>query len=466
MEALYLRHKAGRALFFCLVVTSLVATGLAASPKAFGQGPVVENPDSNQSPGVDQRSLRLTPEQALSVVSQLIVAGELDQALSVLTQIQGRSGDPGQEKFLAAQIAIRKQQYAQALSIYDDLLEENPNLIRIRIERARLLVAMGDASRARTEFAEIRKGDLSDGLSGYVDRLIAATRQRQPWTFSFVASALYDSNASAGPDQDTVTLFGLPFTLSPDAQERAAWGANVSATGSYRWSLSEEWDIRAVGGISHTDVEQDRFDDSLVTGQVTLARSSSDASLTFGPIAYRRWFGGSELSTAWGGQGIAAYSLNSRWQISSVISVQDVSYDLLDDRDGIVASATLRATHSRSPSSAFYVYGGLAHEDSAARPLRNTIYRFGAAYAYRWSSGFQATMRPEVALRDFEGLQPAFAAKRRDWRLSAGVDIKAPHIAGTGLAPFVSYSFVKNDSSIDFNSYTRHQVRLGVEFEL
>lgn len=453
MKALYLLSPARRALLlwtaiFCFFVPCI----------AFAQ---TEEPKQQ-----DQSYLRLTLEQALSVVSQLIVAGKVEEAFAVLNQIKGQTQDPEQEQFLAAQIAIRQQKYAEALSIYDALLAANANLIRIRIERARLLVAMGDAEAANAEFADIRKTDLSDGLSGYVDRLLAATQQRQPWTFSITAAGQYDSNASAGPDQDTVTLFGLPFTLSPDAREASAWGANISATGSYLWSLSEDWDVRATGGVSHTDVEQGQFDDSLATAQVSVAHSSSDYALAFGPTAYRRWFAGSGLSTAWGTQGVFDLKLGASWRLASVLSVQDVSYDSFDDRDGLVGSFTVRASHSLSPSSAIFIHGGLAHEGADARPLRNTVYRLGAAYAYRWTSGAQVTLRPEVAFRDFEGVQPAFRAKRHDWRISAGIDLKAPPISGSRLAPFVSYSFVENDSTIDFNSYTRHQIRIGVAFEL
>jgi len=414
----------------------------------------------------ERETLEVSPATALSIIAQLLVSNRVDEAEAVLAQIAGKTPDPGQEAFLAAQIAIRQGRFNDALAIYDRLLVSDPKFIRIRVERARLLLAMGEIDQANSAFAELRREDLSDGLSSYVDRYINAIRQRQPWTFQAVTSALYDSNASAGPDQDTVTLFGLPFTLSPDARESEAWGANVAATGTYRWSLSDVWDLRAVAGFSHTDVEQRAFDDSLVTAQLTVSRVASNITVSAGPTVYRRWFGGAGLSTAWGAQTLLDFRLSPTMQMSAVLSVQDVDYDTNTGRDGTVTSLTGRLVKTLTPALAVYVYAGFAHEDATSRPLRNSVYRLGAGYAYRWDNGTRMTVRPEIALRDFEGVQPAFVSKRQDWRVSFSAEIKGPLIANIRLAPFVGYSFVHNNSSIDFNSYDRHQIRVGVSYEL
>lgn len=412
------------------------------------------------------QTIQLSPADALRLIAELIIAGKIDEAESALNQVTGRTGDCLQEQFLAAQIAIRQNRLNDALAVYDSLIAADPSQTRIRIERARLLVAMGRVAEANTAFRELRQSALSANTLVYIDRYLSALRQRQPWTLQFAAAAGYDSNASAGPDQDTVTLFGLPFTLSEEAQQQGAATATLSGSGSYKWSVTDTADLRVSGGLRHTDVEGRTFDDTLASGQIGITRPGERTSFSAFATGYRRWFGGDGFSHALGGQGIADYRATDTLRLSVLLSVQDVDYDTDKNRNGLVTNVTLRGLKSLGQDRAILFFAGVIVEDARAKALENVTVRVGGAFINRWSTGVRLSLRPEIAYREFDGIQPAFGIKRADWRYTGTVELAAPPVGTERLSPFAAYTFTRNDSNIDFNTFTRHQVRAGLSITL
>lgn len=66
-------------------------------------------------------------------------------------------------------------------------------------------------------------------------------RDRNPWRMDLSFGITPSSNVNDGSSEDTITLFGLPFSLSPSAKALSGTQGHVSANLAYRFAERETW---------------------------------------------------------------------------------------------------------------------------------------------------------------------------------------------------------------------------------
>jgi len=202
----------------------------------------------------------------LSKAIELLEIGNSERALELLEATHAIETTSIQELFLLGIAAKRSGKLTKAENYFQRALAKRGNAGRIKLELAEVLVGQGKLDAAKTELQGVLVLNPPDSVKENVERLIAQIdRSRQSgknefainrvpknWTGYASLGIIYDSNVNASTDSDSVTFFGLPFTLSDDARETKDGAWTLRSGYRHRWFLGEKtvWDIGLHGAFT------------------------------------------------------------------------------------------------------------------------------------------------------------------------------------------------------------------------
>ena len=156
---------------------------------------------------------------------------------------------------------MSQNQFDAAAQVFRRILDERPDLLRVRLELARALYLAGKDEAARSQFETVLAADLpapvAENVRTFLDRLRARRAQRLDVSLGYVA----DSDAIGRARQDTATINGLSYRLSDDAKRPSGSGVDIRARGRYRFPITERTQLTAWSDFSRADSINDRHDD-------------------------------------------------------------------------------------------------------------------------------------------------------------------------------------------------------------
>ncbi|MCI2397874.1 tetratricopeptide repeat protein [Aliiroseovarius subalbicans] len=179
-----------------------------------------------------------------------------------------------------------------------------------------LLMAQATASGGNQTLAQIwlrraAQNARSDGERALVRRDFNYVRARNPWRFEVDFGASPSSNVNGGSVEDTITLFGLPFDLSPDAQALSGYQVHGAVDLSFRIAETarsqsrvglqayarETW-LSDSARAAAPDVPPGAYDYQSValTFHHDRALQKRGRKLSFSASIGRNWYGGVRLS--------------------------------------------------------------------------------------------------------------------------------------------------------------------------
>lgn len=407
-------------------------------------------------------TFNLAADELLPFVEKLILLGKLLEAGQMLDQIRGKTPDAQQEKFLLGQIAILEKRYKDGIRIYRDMLNIDPGLTRVRLELAQAHFLNKDDGNARHQFELVRAGALPWAVQQKVDIYLFELRKRKKWQVTTYFAVVPDSNISGGPDQETVTIIGLPSTLSDDARETSGVGIMGAVGYDYFWRLGEKIRLKSGLRLNHTQYGKTQFNDTFLSGNLGPHFVFEKTALTFQATGYYRWFGGERYNYGVGGQILIEHIFSPRWRLNGRFSWQELRYIENKRRNGRLYGGTVRFSYGLNSSSFASFLFGLTREETRDKSLANINWRGGLGYYKDFGKGVTLNIRPEILIRNYEEMDFFFGEIRRDRRLSTQFELVKRDWSFWGLAPLISYSYTHNASNIDLFSYNRHRVQLGV----
>jgi len=412
------------------------------------------------------QTFELKKDQLLPFVEKLITAGKLAEAREILGKVKGQTTDPLQEDFLLAQIAVAEKRYQDAVNIYRSMLVQRPELTRVRLELARTFFLMKDDANARFHFELVLAEDLPEAVIKNIQNFLFAIRKRKQWQINSYIALAPDTNISAAPDTDTIDLFGLPFQLSEDAQETSGVGVIGSLGFDYFWRLGERTSLKTGANVYHTQYGNSQFNDTFLSGNIGPRFVFDKTAVTVQATGYRRWFGGDALNYAAGGQVLVDHVLSRRWRVDANLGWQELRYDRSELQNGRLWTGLLRFGYSLTSSSLVHLISGVTREQTQDVSFSNTSWRLGVGYYKDFGEGFTLYIKPEILLRDYDGVSIANAGEtnggdRQDTRYSIETNITKRDWSIWNFALVLSYTFTRNDSNIEFFKYNRHRVQIG-----
>lgn len=405
------------------------------------------------------------PTDPLARAEVLIGQGRDTDAKAILLDLEKHpSGDharDNQVQFLLAAFAMKDQDYDEAIRRYRRILVNDPKAVRVRLELGRALFLEGRYADAEREFLYARAGKVPRGVLANVDRFLNAIRQRKTFSYGFAFAITPDSNLNAGPATDAVTLYGLPFQLSPSARANSGVGLTVDGNAEWAPRLDAHTKWRLGTQVHRTQYGKTDFDDMTVTGYTGPHLTLKRWDLNLLGNASRRWYGDRGYAVSYGPSADATWYATPHFGLGLSLAATRTDYDRNPLQNGLGGS--IGASFFYTPTPASFVRGAVTFGRQGAH-LAGYAFdskQFGASYIREFAGGVTAGIAPTFTMIDYHAALAAFAVPRRDRQYAVELSLLDRRIDFHGLTPRISYVFIRNDSDIDLYRFNRNRVNIG-----
>jgi hypothetical protein len=360
-----------------------------------------------------------------------------------------------------ATLAADDDRWSEAIEDYRKILARHPELVRVRLDYARALFETNEDEESDYNFRLVLP-QVPKPVSDNVYRFLNAINARKKFTYNLSFAISPDSNINAASSINQLTLFGLPFTLSNNAQQKSGVGIVVNLSGEYRASLSPDWRVRG-GGALYRDsyIGHAAFDDMIarVYGGPQFLFNKGDASLL--AVADKRWFADDPYSYGYGPRGELNYLLSDAVSIQSSLEYMPVWYHANTFQDGHLLTGLVTTSYALTPTSFLSLITGVSKEHDASPDFSNISYRIGVGYQQELPAGITAYVQPDAILSDYVASSPSFGTTRRDRTVRMQLTVLKRDIRFQGFSPSLTYTFTQNFSNQSLFAYTRHQFLIG-----
>jgi outer membrane protein len=339
---------------------------------------------------------------------------------------------------------------------------------RSKLELAQMYYNNGNYGAARRLLLEVQAENPPPQVRQNIDRYLALIGDKAPQedTLKLRASAgvTYDSNVNQATTKDTVTMFGLPFTLSDDAKAQDDFYATLRFEMDHLYHVSDGVDWQSGLSVARREYfELNQYD------SFTLEAST-------GPV----------------------FKVGEATLLSLPASVELLRYDNGDELYSIVGGVAPQLRTRLSEKTSLTLAGNVAHKWFYNNSDRNTWmfdaspsvdfqvgegnFRLGASLgrdksdidtASNWRAGLNASLNQPLAENlagslwasyahsEYDEKEAAYTEAREDDRLSAGFDLRYA-LKEPGLDLILSGSVTRNNSNLELYEYNQFQTTFTI----
>jgi tetratricopeptide (TPR) repeat protein len=406
-----------------------------------------------------------TQQQTISdtAAAQLLVANNrLDDARKLLEYILSARPEDRDALFLLGNVAVAQGKQDEAISLFRRLLVLEPDAERVRLELARAFFLKGDYQNADRQFRFARAGDIPDATKENIDHFLGAISRLREWAFDFALGLAPDTNQNAATSASQVQIFGLPFTLDPNARSQSGVGLAGSANGEWSPLVSDNIKARIGAGISRTEYSGGNFDDMTLSGYAGPQFLYPDWDFSLLATGFQRWYANKSFVSGIGGKLAGEYGITSNLLAGGSVGIQAVTDRFTPEQSGTLTTTQVQAAYVLSPSSLAQLQLGFNRQEAKIGAYSYSGIWVSAAYQRDLPMGFSASFQPAWFVTRYDEALPAFGKKRADDTLMLNLALLNRRLDYHGFTPRFSYTFTDQRSNLALYSYTRHQFQIGL----
>ena len=468
------RHPAlrGRARRSALGIAAALAFTLTIAGSETG------TPARAAEPSAAETVAPLAVPEALAEAERLIAAGLPVVAFAVLFQTMEalpEGADDAPLRFGIAQALMAGGRLAQAERVLARLEEEQPDNLRVRLDRAAVLFALGRDDDSEALFREARhQPDLPPEGRRKVEEFLAAILARQRLRVDVDLGLWYDGNVNNAAEVGTVTIpaFGnLEFEL--DEQPVEAWVARTGARLHWREPVTDDGRVlletnasaarnTAIGASEHNRTWLTLSTGLRISFAVPFAGRRRPGRLAADLGVERRWWGGrGYASNLWGGIGVDQ-ALDADWRLGILPRLWLTGYD---GQPGEVdpTGRSLALSVSRRVGPGWLTLGGTLARESAGRSSQNwRSHGLSVTYAADVGEDWSGSVRLGLSTARFDEADPAFLRRREDRTQSVGLSLSHRRLSWRGYQPVLLLDWSRTDSNVPLYDRDLLTFRLGL----
>jgi len=409
-----------------------------------------------------QTDTTITSSASLEQARGALSRGDAAEADRLLSLVDEQQVDINDVDFLRGMVAMEKKEYRRAAEIFDRILARDARLNRVRLELARARYMAGDESEAERQFRAAIAAGVPLAVARNIAGFLGEIRRRRHWDFDFGAGIAADSNVNLTSSAQSVEIFGLPFEV--DQNKTSGMGLALNTSGNYQFDITQDTRLKVGGAFYDAEYKDRDFVDrqlQLYAGPRFLLENNAEISVL--GTAARRWFGGKNLTEAFGVRVEGEKALGSRFLFNGAVSWQDQRYmrAAYADYSGPVASVNGVLTYAQA-SGFLRGIAGVVREDARLKPFSDTQYILGAGiYRHTLPYRFTAYLSTQVTLARYDAPLPAFGRTRHDTQVDTRVSISNAKLAVGRFTPIVTYVHTEKFSNIPIYAYSRDRVEMG-----
>ncbi len=249
------------------------------------------------------KEITMTTEEAIKLAGNLVEHGDFEHAQQILTKMPKMNNLAFEIErwFLLAQIAQKQGDYDTAIKIYRKILDDQPDLARIRFELALCYMKTGRWYRADYHLRLAMAGkDLPDNVKQMMAYYRYVIRQNKRWNVWFNFGAAPDNNINNGNGGEECVVNGFGRFCRNLKEPESVIGANLTLGGNYEFVLSDHWRWKSDANIYSNTYNNHDYDDLYLSASTGPRYIWSRGDVWLAGIGAKRWYGGEDYNYSYG----------------------------------------------------------------------------------------------------------------------------------------------------------------------
>lgn len=429
---------------FVILLTILVPTIVSAQVSVEKKG--------------DKTEVTMSAIDAVKLAGNLIEHGDIEHAQQILTKMPQTNSLPVEIErwFLLAQIAQRQGDYENAIKIYRKILDDQPDLARIRFELA--LCYMHTHQWYRADY-HLRLAMAGKDLSPQVKQMMAyyryVIRQNKRWNIWFNFGAAPDSNINNGNGGEECIVNGWGRFCRNLREPESVVGTNLTLGGNYEFVLSDHWRWKSDANIYSNTYNNHDYDDLYLSASTGPRYIWSRGDVWLAAIGARRWYGGEKYNYSYGTKLDTNYDFTRKLSGGLSLRYMENKYDEYGAfLNGNTYNGALRFTYSLNARLYTVFRTGLTCE-VAVNPMYSYWQpNFAIGLGIEMPYGFHIYAEPSFYTSKYD--KPQWVVKdgaytqitERDFVQRYALSVSNNKFDVWGFVPTFTISYTKRDSNI------------------
>ncbi len=400
-----------------------------------------------------------------SLISQLISQGQFATAQQVLEE-----GDPSEldNMFFVARVLKATGRLEEAIALFVEILNRDPNYINARRELAHTLLTTGKYEAASTQLGILQRIDASPQMLAGYRQMQAQIDRNRPVGISGVFAILPSSNINKGTSNTQFTTVLGTLVIDPTSQPVSGVGVQVGVSGYFRKVIDAQSRIALKWSLAGTFYEDPAL--SSVSTEVSLPyeRRFPKGGISIAPYYRTSWNQGTLNQQATGLRFSADRRISDQNQLALSLIYEERDFPADAYQNGSFSSETLSFSRQINPSLSYQL--GVAFEQSAVfDPTKAHLAYDGgklfASVSKAWDGGLRTGLGLEAGYRDFIGDYPLTTSPRYDQFYGINATLSHARVQIAGFVPSLRCGYTFNTSNVAFFDFEVVDCTLGITKE-
>jgi len=405
-------------------------------------------------------------------LEKLINNGVVKQQWHLLKQLlplyqQQANYDETLYRYAMGAMLRAEKEYPQAISLYQQILAEKPELAYPRFDLGVMLFENKQYRQAKAEL-ERAKPELSPQMQQFTERYMQAMAERQSWQPDMELQYTQTDNVNNASSQQDIILGGLRFKKDAESLPQKAHGFRYGMGVNRELNIAGNHFVTAngrLGGVHYWD-NQDYSEKSLYASLGYRYRSALQA-VGFSPFFEQNWLGSPRYSKNFGAVADFRRELSAYWAISGAFSHTQKRYadaSVARRHNGYLNGVSLSLSYQAKPN--WLLFSGVEGSVDRSKDKAESSLRRGVNIGSVWElKEFVSRVSLRYVKRDFRAENFYFPTqKRQDKEYSLNASVWYNRLQWQGFIPKLNYRYRKIDSNIpEFYSRKSEEWFISVE---
>ncbi len=411
--------------------------------------------------------------EAVQLAGKLVDVGDYEHAMQILTKMPRTGSLPVEIErwYLIAQVEQRTGNIDGAIKIYRKILDDQPDLVKIRYELALCYMAKEQWYRADYHLRLAMAGkDIPEPIKQRMMYYRYIARKNKNWNVWFNFGAAPDNNVNqATGGKECILWNGMFYGCSKNPEPDKAVGYNLLLGGNYEFKLSDHWRWKNDANIYTNLYNKPKYDDLYLSASSGPRYVWENGDVWLAGIFSRRWYGSQDHWNDWGAYNWtygAKLDTNYDWtrKLSSglMLRVMDNKYDEYGDfLDGQSYTVNPRLSYSLDATKYVVLRGGVDRDTAIMKAYANWRYNVGVGFGVALPWGFHTYLEPSFAWARYDGERMAVKdekisfVKAHDFIQRYSLSVSNNNFEIWGFVPTLTVSYTNKDSNIHNRTYEK-----------
>lgn len=413
-----------------------------------------------------EKTYTMSALDAVKVAGKLVNMGDFDNAQQLLFQMPQTNNLPVEIErwYLLAQIEQKKGNIDEAIRIYRKILDDQPDLAKIRYELAICYMMKQQWYRADYHLRLAMAGqDIPEPVKQRMMYLRYVARQNKNWNVWFNVGAAPDTNVNqaTGGKECVINEWGEFCRYLPEPER--VIGTNLSLGGNYEFKLSDKhWRWKSDAMIYTNIYNKHDYDDLYLSASTGPRYIWDKGDVWLAGIANRRWYGWDEYSWAYGLKLDTNYDFTRKLSAGLSLRTMENKYDEYGQyMNGQIYSVNPHVAYSFSASKYVVLRGGVERETAKMDAYANWAYNTSVGFGSELMYGFHVYIEPYFSWLNYDGEKWVVKnntfqkVKEHDFLQRYSVTLSNNKFDIWGFVPTLTFSYTQKDSNIHSREYKK-----------